>query len=550
MRGKLLITLGMTTAMLLCLPAAASATWMHKGEGELTEDAEVTLSGEVTLTTSVGNVVCPTGIDATLSKESSAGTVDSYTVAEPSACTLTGSLGAICGEHGLTGVEKTGSWGFTAETTDIKLSSIDLHFKFAGCFIPAFRLKGTATASVDKKYAIGTVTLSGSQTIYNTLEEEVGSGALGGSLSVSPSGTYGIEKTPTEPTKWLHENEALGADAEPTLAGAFSFTYAGGGVSCTVSAELKLLAGEVETETPEGEVKSFTVAEPTKCTLTGTLKELCGAGSVSSVEKTGSWGLTTNKSDISVSGLVLDYKFKECAVSSLRVEGDATVSVDKASAIAETTFSGSPSVYNSAEEKIGTATLSGSQSVSPAGTFAIAEIPPPPPCETGGGESAGWTHEGSYIAEACTEKFTGYMSILNFGGTGYIACEAHMSLEMAPGGGSIGELDVTENACEGTGLLAGCELEEAEQTGEASLTPTAASFDIQEIVLELLFEEGCPLSEVTTTAESLEATVDNSEGIGAFELAGEAVMHLLGQEIETETFGEFEAAKPGTFGLG
>lgn len=365
------LPVGFVVLLALMLPSLASANWTHKGKGELAENASVTLASELTLSTSAGNVTCPTSIGATLTKESTTGHVNSYTVSEPSKCDVTGSLGSICGTNGLTKVEKTGTWALTAEETDIKLSSIDLHFTFAGCLISGFRLKGTTTLSVNKASAISSATLSGSQTLYNSSGEEAGSGTLEGTLSVSPASTYGIQPVPTVDTKWLMENEPLSENGELTLSGNFSFSGSIGSVTCPVSAKLSLTAGEIEEEDPEGKVETFTVAKPSECDVGGTLKTTCGTNSVSSIEKTGTWNLTTNKEDISVTGLVLDYKFKGCAVSSLRVEGDATVSVDDPTEIGETEFGGTLSVYNAAEEEIGTAESGGTQSASPAGTYAI-----------------------------------------------------------------------------------------------------------------------------------------------------------------------------------
>jgi|GEM_PF-3599203 len=374
--------LAIAAVLALALPATASAAWTHKGHGELKENASITLSGELSVSTEVGKVTCSTSIGATLTGESSTGTVNSYTVSEPSKCDLTESLGAVCGTHGATKVEKTGAWELTAEESQIKLSSIDLQFQFGKCLIPSLRIKGAATATPDNASAMSTLTLSGSQTLYNSQEEEAGSASLEGAPSVSPAATYGIKPT-FEQTVWTMEDEYLGEDGEMGLEGKFSFSYSGGSVSCSASAVLSLTSGEVEEGAAEGEVESFTVSSPSGCVVGGGLKETCsGENPVKSVEKTGTWTLSASEEDISVSGLALDYEFKECSTTSLRVEGEATLAVEQPSAITATAFSGEPSIYNAAEERLGTAELGGIQAASPPGTFQLVETPKPPPKET------------------------------------------------------------------------------------------------------------------------------------------------------------------------
>lgn len=515
----------------LMLPSLASANWTHKGKGELTEDAAVTLSGQLTLSTSAGNVSCPTTIGATLTKSSSAGDVNSYTVSEPSKCDLTGSLGAICGTNGLTKVEKTGTWALTAEESDIVMSSIDLHFNFNGCFIPKFRLKGTATVSVNKESAISNVTLSGTQTLYNALGEEAGTGNLGGTLSVSPAATYGIKPPPTVETKWLMSNEHLSEDGELGLNGNFSFSGSMGSVTCPVSAELGLTAATVEEEDPEGEVEAFAVAKPSECDVGGTLKTACGTNSVSSVEKTGTWSLTATEEDISVSKVVLDYKFKECIVSSLRVEGIATLSVKSPTSIEEVTYGGELSVYNAAEEKIGMATASGTQSASPAGTFAIAE-------GVGGGGSPGPPLELSGPAK--------YETL----GTG-IECTWHMSIDVnedvVEPTTDLTSLELTTNTCEFFGFLyAECELEEPEAdqvtglpwgidvTGADKLTltdSTAGGPGLIDFQLQNKPSEECFTTQNDLTIEDITMDVSTVGGrIHDVSLSGEMVLdNALGE---------------------
>ena len=399
----------------LACAAPASATWTHKGQGELKEGASITLSGELSVSTEVGKITCPTSISATLTGESSSGTVNSYTVSEPSECDLSESLGAVCGTHGVSKVEKTGTWELSAKEASVEIASIDLEVQLGKCLIPSLRIKGTATATPDKSFAMSTLTLSGSQTLYNALEEEVGSAELTGAPSVSPAATYGVKTAPLVQTAWLMEDEQLSEDGEMTLGGEFAFSYSGGSISCTASAVLALNAGEVEEEEPEGEVESFTVPSPSSCVAGGGLKTTCGEHPVKSVAKTGTWALNAGAEDISVSGLKIDYEFKECAITSLRLEGDATLSVEYPGAIAAASFGGEPAIYNAGEEQIGTAELSGTPSASPSGTFQLPLPPEPISIDSSEGFPASFTVSGGSVSLAGSGTATNCESITGSG---------------------------------------------------------------------------------------------------------------------------------------
>jgi hypothetical protein len=367
-----------TLIALAAIVAPAAANWTHKGKGELKENASLTLSGELTLSTSAGNVACPTTMGATLTGSGAAGHVNSFTVSKPSECDLTGSLAAICGTHGVTKVEKTGSWALTADETDITLSGIVIDYTLAGCLIPSFRLEGNATGTLDKASAIGKVTLSGTQTLYNSAGEESGTGELKGTLSVSPAGTYGVTTGKSVETIWTDEGKHLASDGKLTLSGAFSFSGSGGSISCPATVKLQLESSTVEEEEAEGEIESFTVSKPSECDLGGSYKETCGSttGIVSKVEQTGTATLSATEEDIKASGLVLDYELEKCAITSLRVEGSPTVSVTSPESIKEASFSaGSLEVFNAKGETVGTASAGGSASASPSGTFQLVEEP-------------------------------------------------------------------------------------------------------------------------------------------------------------------------------
>jgi hypothetical protein len=368
------LTAVLSTLITLLVASSASAVWTHKGKGELKENASVTLKGTLTLSSSAGNVACATEIGTTLTASSSSGHVNSFTVAKPSECDLTGSLAAICGTNGLTKVEKTGSWALTADETDVTLSSIDVHYAMAGCLIPSFELKGSATLSLDKATAFSTAAFSGTQTLYNALGEESGTGELKGTLSATPAGTYGVKTAASVETRWTDANAPLGSDGKLTLSGSFSFEGSGGSISCPATVKLLLESSTVEEEEAEGEIESFTVSKAAECDLGGNYKTTCGTNAVAKVQQTGTATLNATSEDITVNGLVLDYELEKCAITELKVEGSPTISVTSPEAISSATFSaGSLEVFNSKGETLNTATAGGSASASPAGTFQLVD---------------------------------------------------------------------------------------------------------------------------------------------------------------------------------
>jgi hypothetical protein len=491
MSRRAVLAFGLVAILVLAVPALASASWTHKGKGELKENASVTATGELTVTTSVGKVTCPTSIGATLTASSSAGDVNSYTVPEPSKCDLTESIGAVCGTHGVSKVEKTGTWGLTAKESTIEISSIDLHVYFGKCLIPNFRVKGTATATPDKTTAMNTLTLSGSQTLYNSLGEEVGTASLGGSPSVSPAGTYGVKTAPLVKTNWFMSGAHLSKTEEMTLNGSFSFSYEGGTVTCTASVVLSLTAGEVEEEEPEGTVKTFTVAKPEECTLGGALGTLCGAKSVSSVEKTGTWTVTATKSDISVSNVSLDYKFSKCAISALRLGGGATLTVSNPSEIKEATFSGSPSIYNSEEEEVGTAELGGTATASPSGTYALTRPQ--------------WTDNKEPLSSNAEISATGtfeFETIL--GGVHCKNATFVLDLEKESAAGTLLAVEMNEaSECHGSGSITGCTVSKGKLTTSLKFNQTGATLSVAGVKLWMEYAQ--------TPGESEECGVEEAE---------------------------------------
>lgn len=533
------------TVVALLLPAMASATWTHKGQGELKESASITLSGELSVSTEVGKVTCATSIGATLTGESSTGSVNSYAVSEPSGCDLTESLGAACGTHGATKVVKAGSWELTAKETTIEITGVDLEFQFKGCLIPSLRIKGTATATPDKTFAMSTLTLSGSQVLYNSLEEEVGSASLGGAPAVSPEATYGVKTAPLVKTAWLMGNTHLSKNGELTLNGEFSFSYSGGSISCTASAVLTLTAGEVEEEQPEGEVESFTVAEPSACVAGGALKTLCGEHPVKSVARTGTWALNATETLISVSGFTLDYSFEKCAITTLRLEGSATLTPESATAIKSATYGGKPVVYNGSEEELGTAELSGSPSASPSGTYAVKEhtIEPKGPL----------ADEGQPVGEHTEIGLQGFTRF-EFLGTG-IRCLTHATLTTEDGSNEttvISEYRITAETCEGFGFqYSGCEVESDTADG----LPWPVAIDEKSFTISTGTETRTLASCFTKTNEvtggTVTATVDNPSAISSVTLSGGYNIDTDSETIPAVSRGTLEVTgeDAGTYGI-
>lgn len=414
MRGRAALTTGLIALLSLALASPASAVWTHKGKGELKENASLGLAGNLTLSTSAGNIACAVTIGTTLTASSSSGHVNSFAVAKPSECDLTGSLAAICGTNGLTKVEKTGTWALAADENDITLSAIDVHYALAGCLISSFRLKGAATISLDKAGAIGTASFSGTQTLYNAAGEESGTGELKGTLTASPAATYGTKTAASVETVWTDGNEQLAEDGKLTLSGAFSFSGSGGSISCTATIKLLLESSTVEEEEPEGEVESFTVANPSACDLEGGYKTTCGTNAVAKVEQTGTATLSATEADIKVSGLVLDYEFEKCAITSLRVEGSPTLTPSNPESITAATFSaGGLEVFNSKGETLNTASAGGSPTASPGGTFQLASSAPV------------WKHGSTPISSPQELHVEGELSSTVIGGGGLVSgpCE-------------------------------------------------------------------------------------------------------------------------------
>jgi hypothetical protein len=532
----------------LGLAPSASANWTHKGKGELKENAAITLKGELALSTVAGEVKCPVEIAGTLTGSGSSGDIASLGISEPSKCDLTGALATVCGTHGLTKVEKTGTWSLAAEAEDIKISGVAIDYAFAGCAIPSLRIEGSTTGAVDKVNGIGSVTLSGSQTLYNALGEEAGSAQLKGTLAASPAGTYGLKSVTVE-TGWTMENTQLGEDGEMTLAGGFSFSGTGGGVSCEATGKAALTSATVEEEASEGEIESFAVSEPAKCDVTGTLKTLCGTNSVSSVEKTGTWDLGTDGEDISVSNLALDFKFSKCAVTSIKVEGDATLTVDDPTGIESVTFGGTLSTYNSGGEKTGTAEAGGTQSASPAGTFQLEETPP---CEESYGIGGKWFDMGVSIPK-CTEielPLTGVFSYDIPELASSFGCVLDMTITAEPGGGAeVSSFETTTSGCEGTGLLAGCVIV-ADESNSPEVDVSKMDFTITNLEYTFIFGEGCLLPASLFTWPEMTLVPNNPESISSVTISGKGSDDVSGLEFGPTGTLSVTGGKAGTYGIG
>jgi hypothetical protein len=260
---RLLVTCLALTLLGLVNCSVASATWTHHGKGDLEEDAAITLKGNLTLSTAVGEVKCPVEMTATLTGGAPNGHIGSLGVSEPSKCDLTGGLATACGTHGLTKIEETGTWFFTADGGDIGLPILAIDYTFAGCAIPSLRVEGSTTLEVNRLDQISGVTLSGSQTLYNALEEEVGNAELKGSLAVSPSDTYGIKPIPGKCVDDAEGEEPFDECEELNLSGMIAFDvpeYASSiycqldmAISFTPEEGAKVSSFGITTETCEGQ---------------------------------------------------------------------------------------------------------------------------------------------------------------------------------------------------------------------------------------------------------------------------------------------------------
>jgi hypothetical protein len=443
----------------------------------------------------------------TLTKSSSAGDVNSLTVSKPSECDLSGALGTICGTHGLSKVEKTGTWSFAADEEDITLSSIDVHYVFAGCAVPSLRVKGSSTLSVDKASAISTTTFGGEQTLYNALGEELGKSKLEGALSMSPAATYGLKTAPTVETKWTDGNEHLSKDGQLTLTGAFSFSGSSGSVSCPATIKLALESSTVEEEEAEGEIESFTVSKPSECDVGGTLGTQCGTHSLASVEQTGTATLNATETDFTISGLSLDYKFSACVVTSLRVDGSPTVSLDDPSAIGEVTFGGGAlQIYNASGEKTGSAEVGGSAAASPAGTYQVAE---------GGGGGDQWhTDPGEVLIGGASEAdhvtLAGNLTFTQ-GGLSFGPCATAATVELWNEGGVATGEPISVEIAAGAGCVVSVEGSpvcniEGFKIGAGHLNTSGTAIDLENVFILQHFNEGCPIGEEAGAAGTLTGT--------------------------------------------
>jgi hypothetical protein len=536
MENKTVLSAVIVVLLTLALVSTASASWTHKGKGELKENASLTLKGTLTLSTSAGNVSCSTELGATLTASSSSGHVNSFTVAKPSECDLTGSLAAVCGTNGLTKVEKTGTWALTADETDITLTGIEVDYVMAGCLIPSFKLKGSSTLSLDKTAAIGSATFSGTQTLYNAAGEESGSGELKGTLAASPAGTYGVKTAATVETKWTDAGEQLSEDGKLTLTGSFSFSGTGGSISCPATVKLLLESSTIEEEEPEGEVESFTVSKAAECDLSGNYKTTCGTNAVTKVEQTGTATLTATEEDFTIAGLVLDYELEKCAITSLKVEGNPTVSVTSPESIASASFSaGSLEVFNSKGETLNTATAGGSASASPGGTYQLVDSKHKEETLAHEEETAhaiatekeleghGWTYNGAVIEEGSKvqEEYEGFLSFTTpppavpihstFG------CEVTVVVQVEGTENETGHAEVTQfspttGTCVGTGVFTNCKLK-----ADSSNPPWTVDINATDLTVTGTMEinhtyESCPSGITGSKRGFVDTTVTTTNG--------------------------------------
>ena len=306
------LSLGVVALFALALPTLASANWWHEGKGEyVVGNPSITLKGDLTLSTSSGSITCHTTIGATLTGGTSKGHVNSVTFSKPSECDLGGALGEICGTHGLTKIEKTGTWSLSAEP-GLELSGINIDYAMSECLAAGLRVSGTASLGADSENAISNVTFGFGepQIVHNEITKKTSSGSLSGTFSMSPAATYGI--TPPPPHVWTVGGETLGEEESVTagLEGFFQLSTAGfGSYGCPVTIAIQAegpSGGQIESHNP-------TTAE---CSGTGFF------ANCQLIEDTSNppWGMSIAYAPGTVTGpITLHSQFTGCAFSTFHL---------------------------------------------------------------------------------------------------------------------------------------------------------------------------------------------------------------------------------------
>ena len=225
-----------------------------KGGSALAGSGTLSLGGSFNFTGEIGTVSCEgAGLVIEMEGSGKSGHASSFAVASPSSCTATGLIGTICGKNSLTSASMEGKPVATiakgkSGSPVIEIQSATLVYKFGSCL--TIHPKGNIIATPDNLEKIAQVTFSG-ELMEPEFEEVV---TLSGTMAAAP--------------------------ASLSLKGALAFTGEIGGVSCAQTTT----AANFESS---GQISSFSVSEPSSCTVTGSIGTICGKNSLTAITMEG-----------------------------------------------------------------------------------------------------------------------------------------------------------------------------------------------------------------------------------------------------------------------
>jgi hypothetical protein len=179
-------------AIALVHPAIAAAGWTDKTTA-LTSSAAVSFAGNASFVGELGGVNCTTATATAQLTQGSAAHVTSFGAnSRTEKCHTSGGL-TFCDLHTVTA--ESLNWSAHTNTENVPISGVNVRDTFTGAFCPyhEIRLKGTVTATPDNPHAMKSVTLSGTLEASNaTTGAYIQNVTAGGTMVVTPSGTYGI----------------------------------------------------------------------------------------------------------------------------------------------------------------------------------------------------------------------------------------------------------------------------------------------------------------------------------------------------------------------
>lgn len=341
MKKKSIVTLAVLAILALAaVPSIASANWKDNGK-ELSGNGSLSISGKFVLSGTTGGVSCVTELASTLTAGTSTGHVNSFSVAKPSECDVSGTIGSLCGTHSVSKVEKTGTWSLTAGESDIAVSGVDFDIVFKECAITKVRVKGALTLAVSSASSIEAATFSGDLTAYNASEEEFDEFDASGTQTASPSGTFGIkeETPPAEHAEWTKNGATLVTNDVVHLEGSFGWSSETlGGVTCQENTTLTL---SLSAGTDSASATQLHDSSPsTDCTVSGLLASACGEHSLTefTLLENGSATGTASTGQIHVNGLKFLTEFGSCV--SFTLTGSLLAQLDSTTAATKATLSG------------------------------------------------------------------------------------------------------------------------------------------------------------------------------------------------------------------